>query len=358
MNWIELLPYAGAAASSIAAAVSILLLRRRRAPPAPSPLSPEEQARRDEELVRQRELERQRYEEDRRRREEEQRRLAAEEARLRQEAERRLAELAREAVSHVVFTTRMIQVGVVKTGERVVGVIPEESPTPADDLDVRPIRNIAEIGDLLPAEQALDPDLLEIRVLTGEAIVRQHIVATPVMEDVFEPRWEVRRQALYLLLDVSPSMYPEWSDWKMPVWKAIGLSLLEHCLEAEAIFLEREFDQGQRDLIRVVTATDAAAMRQRILGMQYGAGTRIGPAIQAAITDFANESYDQADMVVLTDGEDDAIAVDELRAALDQAHIRLHAILLGTENEKLRSLADVYQVIERGPKLHPPVRRL
>jgi hypothetical protein len=276
----------------------------------PLPTLTEEERKQQEEWVRQA-----------RERQEKARKEAAEaKARQQAEAEARLNAVITEVVSHVAFTAKRVQVGMMKTGERAIGVVEAEVPYTSDDTDVRPIQSMSEIPRLMHAELGQPSELMLVRLATGEALVQSNIERTPVYEDVHEPVWEERRRVLYNLRDRSGSMHAA------PV--------------------------------RVVTDKEADGLIHFLMHHSPDGGTNIPRAISAAISDLACESYDQADIVIVTDGEDQAgLEPAKIRKQLKDAKIRLHAILLGADNKALRDCADVYQIIQPDLTFQPPVRR-
>ncbi len=177
-------------------------------PPAspPTPPDPAEVARQQEEDERRRREEEERWrqqqvEQDRQRAE-----ARAAEERRQQEAVIRLSVLIQTLANAVPFTSKWVQVGMIKTGERAVGLQIDESPYPADDRDVRPMRDMSELPQMQLAELLGDEDLLLARICEGTALVNVDIRHTPFMEPVHEPMFEERRMLRYLLLDGSGSM--------------------------------------------------------------------------------------------------------------------------------------------------------
>lgn len=311
----------------------------------PPPLTDEERKRQEEED----QLRRQEH--DKRHRQE------AEAAAARQaQAEARLAAVIAEVVSHVAFTAKRIQVGTVKTGQRAIGVVEDEVPYTSDDADIRPMRDLTELPQLTHAEFGQPPELMLVRIATGEAQVQTNIECTPVYEDVFEPAWEERRRVLYVLRDRSGSMFE--TVWRIPVWQGIVTALVRRSRQAEAVYLMRDFDDKVFDCIRVTTDEEGEALIRFVCSSTASGGTKIPPAIEAAIKDLSTESYDQADIVIVSDGEDQGgLNPAQISARLRESKIRLHAILLGANNDALRACADVYQIIQPDLTFQPPVRK-
>jgi hypothetical protein len=61
--------------------------------------------------------------------------------------------------------------------------------------------------------------------------------------------------------------------------------------------------------------------------------------------------------MILTDGEDGSLNSTNIRKKMDEAGIKLHAILVGTRNQTLREAADLYQEVGRDYKIKEPIRR-
>lgn len=269
------------------------------------------------------------------------------------------AEIISEIASHVAFSRRRVVVGHKTVGRRVVGHIAEESPYPADDIMIRPIGDLGEIPQMLPSERISDHTTQVVRSVTGQALVMANIERRPVTEPIIEPIFREGKQVLYLLLDVSGSMVGQQygGDWKMPLWRGVSIFLIRRAQKEHAAFLLRTFADDVSEL--EMAETEAAAKRVENLIRQQGdrGGTNIGLALRTAIADIRREAYDQAELMILTDGEDDKFDASSVRQELDAANIKLHAVLLGTQNEALRRCADVYQEVLKGGEVKPPVSR-
>jgi uncharacterized protein with von Willebrand factor type A (vWA) domain len=251
-----------------------------------------------------------------------------------------------ELVSRVRFLEKRVQIGRIQTGERAIGMVVEESMTPADDIDIRAIGSFSEVGSLLSNELVFGADLLNQRILTGEAMVRTNLEHVTIHEPIYEPVWETRKQVLYVLLDVSGSMYDQGGQWKVPIWKAILHGLLNRAVAQEAIYLQREFHDKVTDLFRADSAASVGWMRNRIEDPLRGSGTKIEQALFVGISDLVAETYDKADIVIVTDGEDKEIDIAKVRAALAENKIGLHAILIGVENKTLRACSTIAQNVD------------
>jgi hypothetical protein len=264
--------------------------------------------------------------------------------------------------SNIRLTRERVFVGMRKTGQRFVGVVESESQVPADSVDIRPIRDMSELVSAMPAEWAMDDDLFDVRLAQGETLVQVPIEHTPLMEDVHEPVYKEVVHTVYVLLDVSPSMFPSQGEaWRVPVWKGLTLKVLFDTIQAEATFTLRTFDSRARAPTRVVSLDQALDLGKKVVSQGEGSGTNILAAVQAAVEDFGQMTYDTADVLIITDGEDETDIATPLRKVLDEKRIRLNAVMLGQKNEALRACCDSYQVLEHGKdgvKVHPAVCRV
>lgn len=275
-------------------------------------------------------------------------------------------EIIDEVVSHIAIARKRVQVGWKDVGTKIVGERIEEVPYPSDAIDIRPIRSLAELPARLPTERTSAPVLQLVRAASGQALVVAHHERIPITEPVREPIYRDIRKVVYLLLDVSPSMFGNMTTgytppdrwWMIPVWKGIALALLSRARAEEAIFMIRSFG-GTIGEIMTANSEESAALLARYLSdpPQIGS-TDIRTALTTAINDVTGDpdGFDQADIMILTDGQS-PLDPPVIRAALTEAKIRLHAIVLGTDNEALKRCADVYQEIPEAGVIRPPVRR-
>lgn len=266
-----------------------------------------------------------------------------------------------EISANIRLTKERVLVGTRKTGERFLGVLDEESQVPADSVDIRPLRSMDELTSALPAEWAMDEDLFDIRLAQGEMLVQVPVQHIPLMEDIHEPIYKDVVHTVYVLLDISPSMFPEQGEaWRMPIWKGLTLKVLFDTIRAEATFTLRPFSSRAHPSHRVVNEMQALDLGKQVVHMGMGDGTNILAALQAAVADFEKLTYDTADILIITDGEDGTELAKPLRGVLDEKRIKLHAVMLGQKNESLRTCCDSYQIVEYDKgwvKLNPVVTR-
>lgn len=256
-------------------------------------------------------------------------------------------------VQGVSFSAKRVHVGRRIVGQRALGVEREEVLYPADDVNIRPITGSAEMGNLLVSELQ-NEDMLLARLAANEALVAAPVEDRIITEDIYEEVWEDRRRILYLLLDVSASMFPESGTsagyWRPFIWKPLAVRLLRHAINNEAIFLSRKFCGVVHSLCRAVNEEEARNLEKAFLAANPENDTDIPEAIGHAISDFEREreKYEQGEIVIVTDGENNYnFDPPALREKFRSAKLKLHAILLGAQNEALRACADSYQIVEK-----------
>jgi len=254
------------------------------------------------------------------------------------------------------FSGKRVYLGTKKVDERFLGMQQVETLYPSDNMDVRPIQHPDEMISMLPSEMAMDDDIFLGRLASGDLLVTTHTKTEPLMEDIYEPEFEQSIKIIYVLIDCSGSMF---DNWRTPMFKAIALKLLERAVRAQAPFMCRKFTDQVGGLHRAVTPTQARQVLNMVLNANDRGGTDIGSAILAAEQDFKGWKYTEADIMIITDGEDGGnVTAATIRDRLGKAGIRLHSIMLGTENQKLRDASNVYQIVEtdeQGLFLHQPV---
>ncbi len=258
---------------------------------------------------------------------------------------------------HVTFSDQLRLVGHIRTGAKEVGVDLVEVPYPTDTFLVRPIRSQDEWPLLLPSETVLPPTILRSRVLTGEALVQVYAESRPIMEDVYEPEFESVHQVLHVLWDCSPSMfaYDHSTAWRTLVWQALMIRLMSKALRNGVPLYVRRFGGYCSEVIKIYTYSQAMDFRNQVLfDYRSISSTDIGGAIRTGLEDF--DGGLGGHMVLVTDGEDNGgLWPDEVRESLGD--VKLHALMLGVENDTLKECCDQYQVVQSNLILHRPVVR-
>jgi uncharacterized protein with von Willebrand factor type A (vWA) domain len=204
----------------------------------------------------------------------------------------------------------------------------------------------------------MDDDVFMARLASGEMLVQVPVRNIPMMEDVHEAQYKDIVHTVYVLLDVSPSMYE--AAWRPPVWKALTIKVLLDALRMEATFTIRPFDQGIAPASTAISPVQVLNLARSIERASAGSGTNILNALKVAMGDFSKMEYDTADLLIITDGEDQQQMADIMRPLLAKHRVKLHAVMLGLDNKALQAACDTYQILENTPeglKLHPVVER-
>lgn len=262
----------------------------------------------------------------------------------------RVQRIIREVEDNVDFTTKRVLVGTEVVGQKSLGFERQEVPWPADDINVRPMQDMSELDQVLPAELLADDDLALARIATGEVLIAAPVEEKELTEDEHRKIWKDVKHVLYVLLDISPSMYErredEYGIVPQDIWRPLVVALLERTVESGAIFMSRDFHGGISELRRAVNSEQARVLKGHFLAVSEENYTNIPRAIYKAIGDFTDEDHNQAEIVIITDGENNqGIDPDKMRRKLQEAGIKLHAILIGVNNDRLRQCADICQTI-------------
>jgi uncharacterized protein with von Willebrand factor type A (vWA) domain len=239
--------------------------------------------------------------------------------------------------------------------ERAIGKREVEGEIPEAGYSIREIQGLHEIDYLLADEHALDDDLFFLRLAQGESLVsiplEVEVVTVPVHEEV----WEDTVKVVYLLLDGSGSMVDE--PWRVPIWKGVATRIIVEARANGAIMMMRTFSSTPGTLHRAETYEQYEALLRFVQNFDPYGGTDIESALDIATNDMVEEGFDDAQLVILSDGEDDSLDAGSVRHRLDHHKVSLHAIMLGVDNYGLRACADVYQTVTSDLRVRAPVRR-
>jgi len=285
-----------------------------------------------------------------------------EEAARKQTAEEAYQQRLEKAVdmltSHIVFAKRRELVGTRVVYEKASGRREVEGDIPEAGFIVRPIHGMDELPLLDPFELTLDDDIFFERLATGSAMVRVPVEHKPIMRRVHREVYEEKVQVVYLLLDSSGSMGDGYDPWKPPVWRGILRRIIASAHRIQATTMLRLFTGEIGSIFRTDDGkTETKDLLRVVESLAPDGGTNLGAALLAAIQDMKELKFDQADIIMVTDGEDDNFEYAAVRKQLDEAKIRLHVIMLGTKNERLRHAADIYQIVDANLNVQLPVRR-
>jgi Mg-chelatase subunit ChlD len=266
----------------------------------------------------------------------------------------RFEKAVKSIVTHISMSSKKLQVGTQTVGQRIIGTQVEEVPWPAKKINIRQSRGPEDLHRRLPSERGLPKGIQMARLLAGEALVTNFQEERQIKEPIIKPVYEHRQSTVYLLLDRSGSMN---EIWKPALWKGVAHGLLDQAMDDKALFLMREFDVTVTPTLRAHNSEEAAAIHTHIDSIVPGGGTVIKIAVEQAINDCIEHELVEPEIMILTDGEDNALDSAALRKIMDEAGIKLHAILIGTKNRALREAADLYQEVGQDYKIQEPVRR-
>lgn len=197
-------------------------------------------------------------------------------------------------------------------------------PFPDNEMTVKQMSDYQEILKTIPTQFALDDTLFDQKLIKKELLVRE-----------YQSR-RLKRQALYLLVDVSGSMNGRKNIYAC----AVALALVRQAVSEGSIYFLRFFDHEPHPLIKIKTQKDAKKMADMLLGQPFsGGGTSIQNAIEQAVEDISKdqEGFEKAEIMVITDGED---TLHMTKESLDK--IKLHSTLVYGKNNDLKELSDSY----------------
>jgi hypothetical protein len=259
---------------------------------------------------------------------------------------------------HIVFAKRRELVGTRVVYEHAGGRREVEAEIPETGYLTRPIQGLDELPLLDPMELTLDDDILFERLATGSAMVVVPTTHVPIMRRVHRKVYEEKVRVVYLLLDSSGSMSSGHSPWKPPVWNGVMRRIISTAHNTQATIMLRLFSGNVGPLQRTDTGqVEASDLLRLVEELDPDGGTNIGVALEAAIADIDTLKFDSADIIMVSDGEDSNFDYETIRRKLDDAGIRLHVIMLGVNNDRLRRAADIYQIVEENLTVQLPVSR-
>jgi uncharacterized protein with von Willebrand factor type A (vWA) domain len=202
---------------------------------------------------------------------------------------------------------------------------------PTSNVEVEPMSTYDQLPELLPEQLLMTNDQFY------HALAEQHLLILQHYEQI------VKQKLLYMLLDVSGSMERVMANG-MPrhVWaRGVTLNLLRKALHGDAQYYMRMFDGGTYDLYQSLNADEAARLIDLVLNLSFrGEGTNIFGALQRGCADIREQSsVKEAELLLITDGEDGVkYSVEKVKELLGD-DIRLHIAFIGTQSEVLRQAA-------------------
>jgi uncharacterized protein with von Willebrand factor type A (vWA) domain len=204
----------------------------------------------------------------------------------------------------------------------------ESVPFPDNEMTVKNIDNPMEILKTIPTQYAYDDDIFMQKLMRKELLVRD-----------YQTR-RLKRQSLYLLIDVSGSM----SGQKNVYASGVALALVRQAVEEGSTYFLRFFDDSPHNVVKVSNKEEAKKVCDMLVKQPYsGGGTSIQKAIMAAVKDIHNapENFEKSEILVITDGED-SVNIDKS----DLKNIKVHSTIIDGANQGLEIISDTYQELK------------
>lgn len=195
---------------------------------------------------------------------------------------------------------------------------------PDNEMSIKDMENHQEVLKTLPSQFALDDEVFLEKLAKKELQVRD-----------YQSR-KLKKQALYLLVDVSYSM----SGMPSTYASGVALSLVRQAIDEGSIYFLRFFDNHTKDLHRISNKEEAIKMASVLVkNPSSGGGTNIERAIITAVKDIKNDpiSFEKAEILIITDGRD---VVGLTKNSLNG--IKLHSTLINGHNSGLKKVSDTY----------------
>ncbi len=212
-------------------------------------------------------------------------------------------------------------------------------PFPTPNMDLVPVNDISQILDIPPSQMMLDDEIFYHQLVTQNLLHPEYSAV------------EEMRKRLYILLDVSPSMWDaEHREFYMPdgnmrdTWaRGVVAGLLADAINDQAQYTLRPFASTVFQKHAAENPDEARKLLAWISdSCDRGGGTDIGHAVKKAVSDIKKLQSTDARMnniLLITDGEDQAgLTRDELVKSLGES-IKLHVVLIGTTCDATAPLA-------------------
>lgn len=197
-------------------------------------------------------------------------------------------------------------------------------PYPEDEMNIKNIDNPLELLKLVPTQYAYDDDIFMQKLVKKELLVKD-----------YEAR-RLKKQALYLLIDVSGSM----NGMKNIYACGVSLAFVRQAIDEGSTYFLRFFDDDPHKLNTVESKEDAEKMASILVKQPFsGGGTSIQTAVLQAVKDITDspEQFEKAEIMIISDGEDTVrIDKDDLKG------IKLHSTIINGRNDGLKNLSDTY----------------
>ncbi len=200
----------------------------------------------------------------------------------------------------------------------------ESIPYPEDEMTVKNIDNPMEILKLVPTQYVYDDDIFMQKLVKKELLIRD-----------YQAR-RLKRQALYLLIDVSGSM----SGQKNVYACGVALAFVRQAINEGSTYFLRFFDDSPHELYLIKSKEDAEKMSNILVKQPFsGGGTSIQGAINQAIEDIVEspEQFEKAEIMVISDGEDN-VSLNKK----DLKGVKIHSTIIDGNNKGLELVSETY----------------
>jgi hypothetical protein len=210
-----------------------------------------------------------------------------------------------------------------KTEELINNIVPD------NEMDIRYMESHNEALKLLPTQYALPDEEFDVKLAKNELLVRN-----------YQTR-KLKKQALYLLVDVSGSMSDGWNGGDCSAYASgVALSLVRQAVREGSIYFLRFFDYVPFNLYRITNQEEANKMCDILLRQPYsGGGTNIDRAIRQAIEDINKDrvTFEKVEIMLITDGSDNVYITKK-----DLGKIKLHTTIINGNNRSLEEISTTY----------------
>ena len=200
----------------------------------------------------------------------------------------------------------------------------ESVPYPDDEMSIKTLDDFTEILKLIPTQYAYDDSIFMQKLVKHELLIRD-----------YQAR-RLKRQALYLLIDVSGSM----SGSKNIYACGVALAFVRQAITEGSTYFLRFFDDSPHQLYTVTTQEEAENMSKILIREPFsGGGTDIENAMRKAIEDITKspEKFEKAEIMIISDGEDDV----SLRKT-DLQGVKIHSTIIDGRNKGLELISESY----------------
>lgn len=201
---------------------------------------------------------------------------------------------------------------------------------PDNEMSVKSMSNYQEMIKILPGQYALSKPIFNRKLIDKELQVRD-----------YQSR-RLKKQALYLLIDVSGSMQGVRNIYA----SGVALSLVRQAVDEGSTYFLRFFDDQVKNLHKVTNNKEAKEACEILVKQPFsGGGTNIERAIRTAVKDITDdpEGFEKAEIMLITDGEDNVGMIKD-----DLKGIKLHSTVISGHNLDLEKLSETFTELDTG----------